>query len=105
MCGCKEQKYSYVPGVVNANENLSFVSSAFDLKSLLLEATVCGTSSSLVQVTVVPAFTVICCGAKANWRPQPAPRKRKSRPPLQKPRPQARSRYRSCVPLLLTSAL
>jgi hypothetical protein len=34
---------------------LSFVSSAFDLKSLLLEATVCGTSSSLLQVTVVPA--------------------------------------------------
>src|SRR4029450_4261882 len=67
MCGCKEQKYSYVPGVVNANENLSFVSSAFDLKSLLLEAIVCGTSSSLVQVTVVPAFTVMRCGRKANW--------------------------------------
>jgi hypothetical protein len=33
MCGCKEQKYSYVPGVVNVNENLSFVSNAFDLKS------------------------------------------------------------------------
>ena len=35
MCGCREQKYSYVPGVVNVNENLSSVSSAFDLKSLL----------------------------------------------------------------------
>src|SRR4029450_3404563 len=67
MCGCKEQKYSYVPGVVNVNENLSFVSNAFDLKSLLLEATVCGTSSSLIQVTVVPAFTVMRCGRKANW--------------------------------------
>ena len=42
MCGCKEQKYSYVPGVVNVNENLSLVSSALDLKSLPLEATVCG---------------------------------------------------------------
>src|SRR5499427_728150 len=67
MCGCKEQKYSYVPGVVNVNENLSPASSAFDLKSLLLEATVCGTSSSLVQVTVVPAFTVKRCGVKVNW--------------------------------------
>src|SRR6516165_1168097 len=67
MCGCREQKYSYVPGVVNVNENLSPVSSAFDLKSLLLEAMVCGTSSSLVQVTVVPAFTVMRCGVKVNW--------------------------------------
>jgi len=66
MCGCKEQKYSYVPGVVNVNENLSLVSSAFDLKSLLLEATVCGMSSSLIQMTVVPAFTVTRCGANAN---------------------------------------
>ena len=40
MCGCKEQKYSYVPGVVNVNENLSLVSSALDLKSLPLEAAV-----------------------------------------------------------------
>src|SRR5215831_3283621 len=67
MCGCKEQKYSYVPGVVNVNENLPAVSSAFDLKSLLLEAMVCGTSSSLAQVTVVPAFTVMRCGVKVNW--------------------------------------
>src|SRR5262245_29723717 len=28
---------------------------------------VCGTSSSLLQVTVVPAFTVTCCGVKVNW--------------------------------------
>src|SRR4029077_2494158 len=67
MCGCKEQKYSYVPGVVNVKENLSFVSSAFDLKNLVLDATVCGTSSSLIQVTVVPVFTVTCCGVKVNW--------------------------------------
>jgi hypothetical protein len=46
------------------NENLSPVSSAFDLKSLVLEATVCGVSSSLSQVTVVPIFTAKCCGAK-----------------------------------------
>jgi len=44
MCGCKEQKYAYVPGAVNVKEYLSRVSSAFDLKSLLLEATVCGAS-------------------------------------------------------------
>src|SRR6266516_4586655 len=67
MCGCNEQKYSYVPGVVNVKENLSPVSSAFDLNSLSLEATVCGASSSLIQVTVVPAFTVMRWGMKANW--------------------------------------
>src|SRR6266851_7934427 len=66
MCGCREQKYSYAPGVVNVNENLSPVSSAFDLNSLAFEATVCGISSSLVQVTVVPAFTVMPCGAKVK---------------------------------------
>src|SRR5262245_13805811 len=67
MCGCTEQKYAYVPGVVNVKENLSPVSSAFDLKNLLLEATMCGTSSSLIQVTVVPAFTVMRWGTNANW--------------------------------------
>ena len=51
---------------MNVNENLSSVSSVFDLKSLLLEATVCGMSSSLIQVTVVPAFTVMRCGAKVK---------------------------------------
>src|SRR5258708_1805748 len=66
MCGCREQKYSYAPGVVNVNENLSPVSSAFDLNSLVFEATVCGISSSFVQVTVVPAFTVMLCGAKVK---------------------------------------
>src|SRR6516165_3304729 len=66
ICGCREQKYSYSPGVVNVNENLSFVSSAFDLKTFLLEVTVWGMSSSLVQVTVVPAFTVRRWGAKAK---------------------------------------
>jgi len=31
ICGCKEQKYSYVPGVVNVKVNLSSVSSGMDL--------------------------------------------------------------------------
>src|ERR1044072_1083175 len=55
ICGCKEQKYLYVPGVVNVNENLSSLSSGFDLK-LLGDTTVCGISSWLVHVTVVPDF-------------------------------------------------
>jgi hypothetical protein len=66
MWGWSEQKYSYVPGVLNVNENLSSVSSALLLNSLVLEATVCGMSSSLIQVTVVPAFTVTRCGAKVK---------------------------------------
>ena len=33
MYGCSEQKYWYTPGVVNVNEKLSSVSSAFDLNS------------------------------------------------------------------------
>src|ERR1700730_10161201 len=67
MYGCTEQKYWYAPGVVKVNENLSDVSSAFDLNSFVLEATVCGTSSSLIQATVVPAFTVTRCGMKVCW--------------------------------------
>ena len=51
---------------MNVNENLSSVSRVFDLKSLLFEATMCGMSSSLIQVTVVPVFTVMCCGVKMN---------------------------------------
>ena len=42
-----------MPGVVNVNENLSSVSSAFDLKTFALDVTVCGISSPFVQVTVV----------------------------------------------------
>src|SRR5262249_38451458 len=110
MCGCKEQKYSYVPGVVNVNENLSLVSSAFDLKSLLLEATVCGMSSSLIQMTVVPAFTVTVAKRTRTRQfsppySQPAPRQRETRLPWRGSRPQARSRRRSCLSLLLSSAL
>src|SRR5215470_2344966 len=65
MCGCKEQKYLYVPGVVNVNENLSSLSSGFDLK-LLGDTTVCGISSTLVHVTVVPDFTFTSCGPKVK---------------------------------------
>jgi hypothetical protein len=45
ICGCKEQKYSYVPGVVNVNVNLSSVSSGLDLNCLVVDVTVCGMSS------------------------------------------------------------
>src|SRR5262249_37200459 len=51
---------------VALNGNLSSVSSALDLKVSVLEATVCGMSSSLIQITVVPAFTVTRCGAKVK---------------------------------------
>src|SRR5262249_39451643 len=43
-------------------EKLSSVSRALDLKALVEDATVCGMSSSLVQVTIVPAFTVSFSG-------------------------------------------
>src|SRR5262252_3309647 len=67
MCGCKEQKYWYVPGVVNVNENLSSLSKAFDLKANVDDVTVCGMSSSLVQMTVVPDFTFNSCGPKVKF--------------------------------------
>ena len=56
---------------------------AFDLNSLLDEATVCGASSALSQVTVVPAFTVMRSGKKRNcrsppWCREPEPRSRES---------------------------
>src|SRR5262245_65153902 len=66
MCGCSEQKYWYTPGVVNVNAYLSSVSSALDLNVRVLDATVCGMSSSLIQVTAVPAFTVTRSGTKAK---------------------------------------
>src|SRR6516165_3118578 len=55
-----------VPGSVKVKEKLSSVSSAFDLSSRAAEVTVCGMSSSLRQVTVVPAFTVRRAGAKVK---------------------------------------
>ena len=48
----------YSPGIENVNEYDSSVSITFDLKARSLAATVCGMSSWLVQVTVVPTFTV-----------------------------------------------
>src|SRR6516162_3873485 len=66
MRGCSEQKYSWVPSAVKVKEKLSSVSSACDLKSRLDAVTVCGMSSSLRQVTVVPAFTVRRAGAKVK---------------------------------------
>src|SRR5260370_23966269 len=62
--GCTEQKYPYVPGFVNVNENFSSVSSTFDLNTLSSLTTVCGMSSRFVHVTVVPAATVSVAGPK-----------------------------------------
>src|ERR1041385_8440399 len=58
MCGCIEQKYSYVPRSWKTNENFSSVSSALEPNFLSVLVTVCGTSSRFVQVTLVPAETV-----------------------------------------------
>src|SRR5450631_2068183 len=66
ICGCKAQKYGNVPGVANVNENVSSVSIAFDRNAMVFDVTVCGMSSWLTQVTVSPAFTVICCGLKVK---------------------------------------
>ena len=66
MCGCKEQKYLYVPGVVNVNAYVPSVSSSLDRK-LLGDTTVCGMSSSLVHATVVPAFTLNSSGPKVKF--------------------------------------
>src|SRR5450631_3210112 len=66
ICGCKAQKYGKMPGVANVNENVSSVSMAFDRNAMVFEVTVCGISSWLTQLTVSPAFTVICCGLKVK---------------------------------------
>src|ERR1700730_14053004 len=68
MCGWIEQKYLYVPGLSKVNENLSSVSSAADLKVAPASAlvTVCGSSSLLVQVTLVPGATARIAGEKAK---------------------------------------
>src|SRR5215469_10169021 len=61
-----EQKYEYVPAFVKVNKNLSSVSSALDLNALGSSelTTVCGISSRLIHVTVVPAATVKVTGEK-----------------------------------------
>src|ERR1700746_2153757 len=61
-----EQKYGYVPALLKVKENFSSVSSTLDLNvfgSSVL-TTVCGISSRLIQVTVVPTGTVSVAGPK-----------------------------------------
>ena len=47
-----------LPGLGEGEGKRSPVSSTFDLNTPFLATTVCGMSSPLVQVTVVPGFTV-----------------------------------------------
>src|SRR4029077_17891830 len=62
--GCIEQKYPYSPGAVKVWEKVSSVSSAADLNFPSFSRTVCGVSSALVQVTVVPGATTKAGGVK-----------------------------------------
>src|SRR5579863_8880778 len=64
ILGCTEQKYGYVPGLIKVKENFSSVSRTLDLKTLSSLTTVWGMSSRFVQVTVVPAATVMAAGPK-----------------------------------------
>src|SRR4029077_5326670 len=64
MRGCIEQKYSYSPGAVKVWEKVSSVSSAADLNFPSFSRTVCGVSSALVQVTVVPGAMTSVSGVK-----------------------------------------
>src|SRR5262244_3350693 len=64
MCAWIVQKYLKLPAVVKVNENLSPVSRACDLNRVSLSTIVCGSSSLLTQVTVVPTGTVRCAGTK-----------------------------------------
>src|SRR6476659_508684 len=65
MCGCREQKYLKVPGVVKVNEYFPSVSSTLE-RNVLGDTTVWGMSSSFVQVTVLPALTFSSCGPKVK---------------------------------------
>src|SRR5271166_294485 len=53
-----EQVMWYVPGLSNLYEKLSFVSTPPDRNSPVSLMTLCGSSSILTHVTVVPALTV-----------------------------------------------
>src|SRR5215471_5394539 len=66
ILGWMEQKYGYVPAFSNLKENFSSESSTLDLNTFGSSAltTVCGMSSRLVQVTVVPTATVKAAGPK-----------------------------------------
>src|SRR5213079_1329652 len=59
-----EQKYGYVPALLKVKENFSSVSSTLDLKTPSVLTTVCGISSRLVHVTLVPTGTVSVAGPK-----------------------------------------
>src|SRR5713226_5218057 len=62
--GWIEQKYGYVPALLKVKVNFSSVSSTLDLKTPSVLTTVCGISSRLVHVIVVPAGTVSVAGPK-----------------------------------------
>src|ERR1700732_210457 len=64
--GCIVQKYSYSPGAVKVCEKVSSVSSAADLNLPSFSRTVCGLSSALIQVTVVPGATTSIGGVKVK---------------------------------------
>src|SRR4029077_2244931 len=64
ILGWMEQKYGYVPALAKVNENFSSVSNTLDLNTLSVLTIVCGISSRLVQVTVVPTGTVKVAGPK-----------------------------------------
>src|ERR1700690_3927506 len=67
ICAWIEQRYSYLPGSLNVNENLSPVSSPFDLNVLPSTlTTVCTSSSLLVHVTCVPAGIVNSFGTNVK---------------------------------------
>src|SRR6266446_6290909 len=61
-----EQKYGYVPALLNVKENFSSVSSTLDLNAFgsSVLTTVWGISSRLVHVTLVPTGTVSVAGPK-----------------------------------------
>ena len=52
---------------MNVNEKDWSVSMAIERSPCVVEATVCGMSSSLVHVTLVPAFTFNSCGLKTKF--------------------------------------
>src|SRR4029077_5237994 len=66
MRGCIEQKYSFSPGAVKVWEKVSSVSTAADLNFPSFSRTLCGVSSALVQVTVVPGATTKAGGVKVK---------------------------------------
>src|SRR6266478_3802487 len=61
-----EQKYGYVPALLNVKENFSSVSSTLDLNDFgsSVLTTVWGISSRFVHVTLVPTGTVSVAGPK-----------------------------------------